>query len=41
MTDSYGNAPTGCFHAGVGAGRACMTDLVVKTQAIDIVKVIA
>ena len=27
--DAYGNAPTGCFHAGVGAGPACMDDLVV------------
>ena len=23
---SYGNAPTGCFHAGAGAGPACMND---------------
>ena len=29
--DSYANAFTGCFHAGEGAGRACMDDLVVKT----------
>jgi hypothetical protein len=38
--DSYGNAPTGCFHAGAGAGPACMDDLVVKYQTIDIVEAI-
>jgi hypothetical protein len=32
-SDSYGNAPTGCFHAGAGAGPACMDDLVVAQEA--------
>jgi len=38
--DSYGNAVPGCFHAGAGAGPACMNDLVVNPQSIDIVEVI-
>ena len=28
-SDSYANAVSGCFHAGEGAGLACMDDLVV------------
>jgi hypothetical protein len=39
-SDSYANAVSGCFHAGEGAGRACMNDLVVKSQTLDIVEVI-
>src|SRR5215471_5281832 len=38
--DSYGNAVPGCFHAGAGAGPACMNDLVVKSQAINIIGLI-
>ena len=30
---SYGNAPTGCFHAEAGAGHTCMDALVVKFMA--------
>src|SRR5262245_36483554 len=25
-TDAYGNAPTGCVHAGAGVGPTCMDD---------------
>jgi hypothetical protein len=40
MNDSYANAVSGCLHAGEGAGRACMNDLVVKFQRVDFVDVI-
>ena len=31
---SYGNAVPGCFHAGAGAGPACMNDLVATSYAL-------